>query len=177
MHELYLAITTMRASALALLCVPMLVVCVEGYQTGASFCHAARAGACGRAAPRRRSVPCLATVSSAARPDSKKIAVVGAGAVGLYYGARLLEAGHDVTFLARSELAVLQESGLTVESVDGNMRFESVKAVASAQDIGEVDWIVMALKSYALPTVRSARVCCACPAPGAGVCERERASR
>lgn len=31
----------------------------------------------------------------------KKVAVVGAGAVGLYYGARLREAGHDVSFLAR----------------------------------------------------------------------------
>ena len=34
---------------------------------------------------------------------SKKVAVVGAGAVGLYYGARLREAGHDVSFLARSD--------------------------------------------------------------------------
>ena len=43
----------------------------------------------------------------------KRVAIVGSGAVGLYYGARLLEAGHDVTFLARSELSSLKEHGLT----------------------------------------------------------------
>jgi 2-dehydropantoate 2-reductase len=38
--------------------------------------------------------------------------VVGSGAVGLYYGARLLEAGHDVRFVARTDLELLQRNGL-----------------------------------------------------------------
>lgn len=78
---------------------------------------------------------------------------MSAGAVGLYYGARLLEAGHDVYFIARTDLAHLQKNGLTVESVDGDMRFDSVKVFGSAQEIGEVDWVLMALKTYALPAV------------------------
>ena len=84
------------------------------------------------------------------RVDRQKVAVVGAGAVGLYYGARLLEAGHDVSFIARTELDYLQRHGLTVESVDGNMRFDSIKVFGTAEEIGKVDWVVMALKTYAL---------------------------
>ena len=80
----------------------------------------------------------------------KRVAIVGSGAVGLYYGARLLEAGHDVTFLARSELSSLKEHGLTVESIDGDMHFDSVKAVASTEEIGEVDWVLMCLKTHGL---------------------------
>lgn len=80
----------------------------------------------------------------------KKVAIVGSGAVGLYYGARLMEAGHDVTFLARSELDNLKNHGLTVESIDGDMHFDNVKAVASTKDIGEVDWVLLCLKTHAL---------------------------
>ena len=76
--------------------------------------------------------------------------MVGSGAVGLYYGARLLEAGHDVSFLARTDLAHLRQNGLTVESPDGDMRFAQVDAFGSAEEIGEVDWILMALKTHAL---------------------------
>lgn len=98
---------------------------------------------------------CLAAGSqtSGERLDRQRIAVVGSGAVGLYYGARLLEAGHDVSFVARSDLEVLKRDGLTVESVDGDMRFEEIKVYGKAQDIGEVDWVVIALKTYALPAV------------------------
>jgi len=80
----------------------------------------------------------------------KKVAIVGSGAVGLYYGARLMEAGHDVTFLARSELDNLRNHGLTVESIDGDMHFDNVKAVASTKEIGEVDWVLLCLKTHAL---------------------------
>jgi len=80
----------------------------------------------------------------------KKVAIVGSGAVGLYYGARLIEAGHDVTFLARSELNSLRNEGLTVESIDGDMHFPSVQAVASTAEIGEVDWVLMCLKTHGL---------------------------
>jgi 2-dehydropantoate 2-reductase len=92
----------------------------------------------------------VAGVLASERVDRKKVAVVGAGAVGLYYGARLLEAGHDVSFIARTELEHLQRNGLTVESVDGNMRFDSIKVFGTAEEIGKVDWVVMALKTYAL---------------------------
>lgn len=109
-------------------------------------------GSCGGARPRITRTWGVAGLRGLAseRVDRKKVAVVGAGAVGLYYGARLLEAGHDVSFIARTELEHLQRNGLTVESVDGNMRFDAIKVFGTAEEIGKVDWVVMALKTYAL---------------------------
>ena len=91
-----------------------------------------------------------AQLKSLDQVDKKKVAIVGSGAVGLYYGARLLEAGHDVTFLARSELEHLQTNGLTVESIDGDVHFDNVKAVGSTAEIGEVDWVLLCLKTSSL---------------------------
>jgi hypothetical protein len=52
----------------------------------------------------------------------KKVAVVGAGAVGLYYGARLREAGHDVSFLARSDAQSRGHGwGIRVEVLGGSL--------------------------------------------------------
>lgn len=85
----------------------------------------------------------------------KKVAIVGSGAVGLYYGARLMEAGHDVSFLARSELNSLRTDGLTVESIDGDMHFDNVKAVGDTMEIGEVDWVLLCLKTHALEHVQA----------------------
>ena len=49
-----------------------------------------------------------------------RIAVLGAGAVGGYYGGRLAAAGEDVHFLYRSEYEAVRDRGLRLESVDGN---------------------------------------------------------
>ena len=54
-----------------------------------------------------------------------KVAAMGAGGVGGYFGARLQQAGHDVTFFARGKhLAALRERGLTVESAHGNAQLK-----------------------------------------------------
>ena len=45
-----------------------------------------------------------------------KIAILGAGALGCYYGARLQESGQDVSFIVRSEYGYLKEHGLQVTS-------------------------------------------------------------
>ncbi|HWL24093.1 MAG TPA: 2-dehydropantoate 2-reductase N-terminal domain-containing protein, partial [Ureibacillus sp.] len=51
-----------------------------------------------------------------------KILVVGAGAVGGYFGGRLLEKGEDVTFLVREgRKKQLEEMGLVIESIHGNV--------------------------------------------------------
>jgi 2-dehydropantoate 2-reductase len=57
-----------------------------------------------------------------------RFAVFGAGAVGGYFGARLLQAGHEVVFIARGEnLIAMQNRGLQVDSIDGDFHlFESV---------------------------------------------------
>jgi 2-dehydropantoate 2-reductase len=52
-----------------------------------------------------------------------RIAVMGAGGVGGYFGARLAQAGHEVAFVARGRhLAALRERGLVVESALGDVR-------------------------------------------------------
>jgi 2-dehydropantoate 2-reductase len=77
------------------------------------------------------------------------IAIIGAGALGGYYGARLALAGADVRFLARSELAQLRARGLTLRERDATRRLENVAAFARPEEIGPVDLVVVALKTTA----------------------------
>ena len=79
-----------------------------------------------------------------------KIAIIGAGGVGGYFGARLHEAGEDVVFVARGEhLAAIQNSGLKVHSSLGDMHLTDVKCTNSVGDIGTVDLVVIAVKLWA----------------------------
>lgn len=84
-----------------------------------------------------------------------KVAVIGAGAVGLYYGARLAQAGNEVHFLMRRDFDAVSKNGLTVYSKDGDFRIENPLAVRDSGDIGEVDWVVCALKATAVGSARS----------------------
>jgi len=79
----------------------------------------------------------------------KRIAVVGSGALGLYYGGRMAKAGHDVVFLARADLAALRERGVTVAYPDGKYTVFPVRAVAMSEEIGPVDLVVIGLKATA----------------------------
>lgn len=78
------------------------------------------------------------------------VAVIGAGAVGGYYGALLARAGHDVRFLMRRDLAAVREHGLDVRSTRGDFRLPSVSAFATPEAIGPVDWVVCSLKATAI---------------------------
>ena len=79
----------------------------------------------------------------------KSFAIVGAGAVGSYYGGRLAEAGHAVKFLLRSDYEVVKEKGLRVESCDGDFFLPSVDCAQSAEEIGPVDVVIVAWKATA----------------------------
>ena len=82
-----------------------------------------------------------------------KVAVVGAGAVGTYYGARLAERGHDVAFILRSDYSAVSERGITVNSKDGDIRLHSPRITRSAIELAKTfqpDWILCALKATAL---------------------------
>jgi len=88
-----------------------------------------------------------------------RFAIIGAGAVGGYFGARLIRAGHDVTFLARgSHLAAIRERGLEVRSPSGDFTVRA-RAEADPAQVGPVDVVMLAVKTYdnatALPTVRA----------------------
>ena len=82
------------------------------------------------------------------------VGVIGAGAVGCYYGAMLARAGHDVRFVMRRDLEAVRERGLEVRSHEGDFHLRSVTACATAEEVGPVDWLVCALKTTALDSAR-----------------------
>ena len=78
-----------------------------------------------------------------------RIAVVGAGAVGGYFGGRLAEAGEEVVFLARgATLAALRESGLILEDAAGSRTLHPVAATADPASVGPVVAVVFATKAW-----------------------------
>ncbi len=78
-----------------------------------------------------------------------KIAVLGTGAVGSYFGAKLARAGLDVTFISRGEgLKALREKGLKVKSFQGDFELAHVKATENPGEIGPVDLLLFCIKSY-----------------------------
>jgi len=76
-------------------------------------------------------------------------AIVGSGAVGLYYGARLAAAGEDVRFLVRSDAEAIATAGLRATSVHGDLCIPQVRASRDPAALGPVDLIVVAWKSTA----------------------------
>ncbi|WP_339061458.1 2-dehydropantoate 2-reductase [Tepidibacillus marianensis] len=77
-----------------------------------------------------------------------KIAVMGAGAVGGYYGGLLAQNGHEVTLIARGEhLKALQQNGLTVKSVHGDFHLE-LPAVEDPTGIGTIDLVLYTIKAF-----------------------------
>src|SRR6202521_3864942 len=77
-----------------------------------------------------------------------RIAAMGAGGVGGYFGARLQEAGHNVAFLARGRhLAALKKDGLTLESPLGDARLK-IKVFERPAEIGPVDVVMFAVKLW-----------------------------
>jgi 2-dehydropantoate 2-reductase len=79
----------------------------------------------------------------------QSIAIVGAGALGIYYGGRIARAGLEVRFLARSELARLREHGLALSYGGERHEVKPVRAMGAPAEIGPVDLVVIALKATA----------------------------
>jgi 2-dehydropantoate 2-reductase len=86
--------------------------------------------------------------------EFKRIAIVGSGAIGLYYGGRLAAAGEDVHFLLRSDYQGIRSKGLTVESVHGDFRLPAPQVWRDSRDIGPVDLAVITWKTTANPLLR-----------------------
>ncbi len=78
-----------------------------------------------------------------------RIAIVGSGAVGGYYGARLAEAGLDVHFLLKTDYEYVRDHGWSIESVDGDIKLPSVKCAKTSEEIGPVDLVIIAWKTTA----------------------------
>ncbi len=84
----------------------------------------------------------------------RRIAIVGAGAVGGYYGGKLSAAGEDVSFLVRSGLADLRREGLSVESPAGALYLPSPRVYDNSGEIGPVDLVIVAWKATANESYR-----------------------
>ena len=83
-----------------------------------------------------------------------RIAIYGAGGLGGYYGARLSEAGHEVGFIARGEhLRAIRDNGLLVKSPLGDAHLHSVLVSDDAADIGVVDVVIVAVKTWQIAQV------------------------
>lgn len=79
--------------------------------------------------------------------EIKKIAVVGSGAIGIYYGAKLASASDNVKFLLRADYEHVAIHGFKVESITGDFVLPSPQVFNSSEDMGQVDLVIVAWKS------------------------------
>lgn len=80
------------------------------------------------------------------------IAVIGAGALGAYYGGRFHEAGAKVTFLVREKRAAqIKENGLFLKSTQGDYKLEAPRITTKAEEITDPDIVLLSVKGYHLP--------------------------
>jgi 2-dehydropantoate 2-reductase len=76
-----------------------------------------------------------------------RIAVLGAGGIGGYYGARLAKAGHDVVLVARgAHLEALKRRGVTVRTPDGELTLP-ITAVPDVRGLEPVDLLLFCVKA------------------------------
>jgi len=78
-----------------------------------------------------------------------RIAVVGAGALGLYYGAMLQHGGHDLRFLLRRDFEAITRAGLQVTSPNGDFHLARVQGFRDTAEMGDVDLVLVGLKTFA----------------------------
>ena len=82
-----------------------------------------------------------------------KIAVMGTGGMGGYYGGYLAAAGCDVTFIARGEhLAAIQKNGLNLKGDNGDIHINPTPATDDPGSIGPVDVVLFCVKLYDVET-------------------------
>ena len=79
-----------------------------------------------------------------------KIAVMGSGGVGGFYGGRLANAGYDVSFVARgAHFSAMRETGLTIENEpQGDIHVPKVSVTDDPKTIGVADYVLMAVKLW-----------------------------
>ncbi|HEV3072950.1 MAG TPA: 2-dehydropantoate 2-reductase N-terminal domain-containing protein, partial [Thermoanaerobaculia bacterium] len=85
-----------------------------------------------------------------------RIAILGAGGVGGYYGGLLAHAGHPVAMLARgAHLEALRQRGIEVR-MPGETFTAAVAATDDPRQLGEIELAILAVKSYSLPEIAPA---------------------
>lgn len=82
------------------------------------------------------------------------ISIIGSGGVGGYFGAKLAQAGHKVSFLARgAHLQAMQAEGLKVESILGDFQVSNVSASDQIEDLPSSDLILICVKAWQVKEV------------------------
>ncbi len=86
-----------------------------------------------------------------------RIAIMGAGGIGGYFGGLLARGGNEVTFIARgAHLAAIRQRGLRVESVHGDFCVYPAQATGEPVEVGPVDLVLVCVKTYDLDTATQA---------------------
>src|SRR3954451_5107876 len=81
-----------------------------------------------------------------------RIAVIGAGGVGGYFGGKLADGGADVTFIVRgATLDAMRTNGLRVDSIKGDFVIDHPKATDDAASAGQFDAIFVTVKTWQIP--------------------------
>jgi len=76
-----------------------------------------------------------------------RVAVVGAGAIGCYYGAKLAYSGRDVHFLMRGDVTEIRQCGIRIRGQSEDLHLPKVKHHASTEEIGPCDLVLVAVKT------------------------------
>jgi 2-dehydropantoate 2-reductase len=98
----------------------------------------------------------VATTVHKNETEDMKIAIIGTGGVGGYFGAKLAKAGFDVSFLARGEhLAAIRKNGLTVKSILGDFHLDNLTIRKKIQEIEQVDLIIICVKAWQIKEIRN----------------------
>src|ERR1051326_5999096 len=83
-----------------------------------------------------------------------RIAVVGVGGVGGYFGGRLAQAQEEVVFIARGDhLRALQTDGLRVTSIKGDFAIQPAQATDNPTSVGVVEVVLVSVKAWQVPEV------------------------
>ena len=86
-----------------------------------------------------------------------RIAVMGTGAVGGYFGAKLAAAGHELALIARGKhLDALRRAGLRIDGSDGNLHINKAIFTDNPEEAGTVDLVLFCVKSYDTETAAKA---------------------
>src|SRR5437588_282124 len=85
-----------------------------------------------------------------------RIAIVGSGAIGSYYGAKLAHGGSDVHFFMRGDLSEIRREGFSVHGKGENFRVAKVNCYNSTEEIGRCDLVLIAVKASSNGAVWSA---------------------
>lgn len=82
-----------------------------------------------------------------------KVVVLGAGAIGAYYGGQLARTGHDVTLYARGDnLVAIRRSGLEIRTSDGSSTIQ-LGATDRPEELSDADFAILGVKSYSLDSI------------------------